>query len=327
MFGDGTDPLGFPITVTGTKAPIAPPPVTGPTEAATPAGTSVAEAPKKKHIWQDVLGAMGDAMLAQGGSKPMYAPYREQQKIGEAMEGFDTDPVGTIKAVSKLDGALGERMLNNYQENEIRKDAAAYTNMARQRDDDLARQQYDDKTLKVGLSMLRNPNIAQPGAYKKILPHLKKYISDRGGDPDSIGLPDEYDADIVNSLLETTISTAEDARISSQDAYRERMLRIREARLAQQEALANSLIGDRETDNNRPKPLGQFVGEDGYHYIEMSDGTTVKSKVKERAPKGAGRRPSPTAAAPAGKKYDDNKMYTNSAGVTKSGKELNAMAQ
>lgn len=311
MFGDGTDPLGFPITVTGTKAPIAPPPVTGPTEAATPAGTSVAEAPKKKHIWQDVLGAMGDAMLAQGGSKPVYAPFRQQQNIGEAMAGFDKDPVGTIKRVSKLDSELGARLLNNYQENETRKDAAAYAEMARKRDDDLARQQYDDKTLKVGLSMLRNPNIAQPGAYKKILPHLKKYISDRGGDPDSIGLPDEYDADIVNSLLETTISTAEDARISSQDAYRERMLRIREERLAQQERLAASLIDDRNTDNTRQ---AGDPAERKRHNVAMENRPTGRAG-------GGGRMAAPAPT----KRFDDNKTYYKN-GKSMSGKELNALA-
>lgn len=311
MFGDGTDPIGMPIVVQGAKATTAPP-VTGPTEAANAGGTPPKEEPKKKkHIWQDVLGAVGDAMLAQGGSKPVYAPFRQQQNIGEAMAGFDKDPVGTIKRVSKLDSELGARLLNDYQENETRKDGQAYLNMAREREDELKKREYDDRTLKVGYAMLRNPNIKN--TYKKVLPAIKKYVEDRGGDPDELRLPEEYDEDIINSFLETTLTSKQDADIESTNNYRNKMLAIREARRIQQEALANSLINDRNTDNGRQ--AGDSA-ERGRHNVAM-----------ENKPSGKGGRRPPPSAAPAGKKYDDNKMYTNSAGVIKSGKELNAMAQ
>lgn len=305
MFGDGTDPIGMPITVTGTKAaPMVPPPVTGPTEAATPAGTPVAAAPKKKHIWQDVLGAVGDAMLAQGGSKPMYAPKRQEYMLGEVMQGFDKDPVSTIKQVSKLDAALGERMLNNYQENEIRKDTAAYANMRVQRDDELKKREYDDKTLKVGYSMLRNPNIKN--TYKKVLPAIKKYVEDRGGNPDELRLPEEYDEDIINSFLETTLTSKQDADIESNNNYRNKMLAIREARLAQQEALANSLISDRNTDNGRQ--AGDSA-ERGRH----NQATEAISASKGKG--GGGRIPAPKAATPATpSKYEEGRVYTDANG-------------
>ena len=312
MFGDGTDPLGFPITVTGAKTP-APPPVTGPTEAATPAGTPVAEAPKKKHIWQDVLGAIGDAMLAQGGSPAQYAPFKDKRDIGDAMQGFDKDPVGTIKQVSKLDPALGERMLNNYQEGEIRKDAQAYADMAKKRDDELARLKYEDGVYKDTYAMLRNPNIAQ--SYGKVLPQMKKYLTDHGVDAEKLGLPDTYDPDIVNSLLATTRRAMDEERLAAQERYRDEMIALRRERLGQTGANTASQIADRATDNGR---------------ADQAQANLEKQRQWQRdnpSKGGGGRRPPPAAAAPAGKKYDDNKMYTNSAGVTKSGKELNAMAQ
>lgn len=313
MFGDGTDPIGMPITVTGSK-PLTPPPVTGPVEAATPAGTPVAPAPtKKKHIWQDVLGAVGDAMLAQGGSKPMYAPKRQEFLVGEAMQGFDKDPVGTIKAVSKLDPALGERMLNNYQENEIRKDAQAYADMRAKRDDDLARQQYEDKTFDVAFSMLGNPNIEK--SYTKVRLQILKYLEARGIDPEKAGLPETYDREAIDSLYRTTKASMADEKLASLNAYRDGVLDIRRERLGQTGANTASQIADRSADNTRADAA---LGETVTHHRNSEAISASKGK--------AGRRPSPTVA-PATKKYDDNKMYTNAAGVTKSGKELNAMAQ
>lgn len=313
MFGDGTDPVtGAPIVVQGTKA--SPPLVTGPTEAATPSGTPVAAAPKKKHIWQDVLGAVGDAMLAQGGSKPMYAPYREQQKIGDAMQGFDKDPVGVIKQVSAIDPALGERMLNNYQEGEIRKDAQAYANMRAKRDDDLARQQYEDKTFDVAFSMLGNPNIEK--SYDKVRPQIFKYLEARGIDPEKAGLPEVYDKDVIDGLYSTTKRSMDQEKVDNLEAYRAGVLGIRGARLGQTGANTASQIADRETDNTRQAG-------DSAERVRHNQATEEISASKGKG----GRRPAPTAAAPAGKKYDDNKTYTNSAGVTKTGKELNAMAQ
>jgi hypothetical protein len=289
MFGDGTDPIGNPITVTGTKAP-APPPVTGPEQAATPAGTPVQSAePKKKHIWQDILGAIGDGLSVQGHGQATYAPFKQKRDIGDAMQGFDKDPMGTIKQVSKLDPALGERMLNNYQENEIRKDGQAYIEMRAKRDDDLKRQEYEDKTFGVAFTMLGNPNIEK--SYGKVRPQIMKYLEARGIAPEKAGLPEVYDKDTIDSLYSTTKRSMDEEKQASLDDYRARMLGLRGQRLQQTGANTESQIADRNTDNARQAGDSE---EKGRHNLRTEEISASKGK--------GGRRPPPAipgaAAAP-----------------------------
>lgn len=53
-----------------------------------------------KGTLRDVLGTLGDMFLVQSGNRPMYAPMRDREKIGDAMYGFSQNPVQAIERLA-----------------------------------------------------------------------------------------------------------------------------------------------------------------------------------------------------------------------------------
>lgn len=64
-----------------------------------------------KGTLRDVLGTLGDAMLVQSGNNRVYAPAREQERMGDAMSGFTRDPSAAAERVSAYDPQIAQQLM------------------------------------------------------------------------------------------------------------------------------------------------------------------------------------------------------------------------
>lgn len=88
---------------------------------------------------RDIIGAIGDGLLIEGGHKPIYAPRKEARQMGQALIGYDQDPeqallrlaqTGTPDAVemaqkgiqnleTREQKAIQQEQLNNYRQQQM----------------------------------------------------------------------------------------------------------------------------------------------------------------------------------------------------------------
>lgn len=72
-----------------------------------------------KGTLRDILGVVGDAFLLQSGNKPIYAPQREREKMGDALYGFSDNPLAAVERLAAQgypDQAA--ELYKNYQTNQ-----------------------------------------------------------------------------------------------------------------------------------------------------------------------------------------------------------------
>ncbi len=89
--------------------------------------------------FRDIIGAIGDGLLIEGGHKPIYAPRKEARQMGQALIGYDQNPeqallrlaqTGTPEAVelaqkgiqnleTREQKAVQQEQLNNYRQQQI----------------------------------------------------------------------------------------------------------------------------------------------------------------------------------------------------------------
>ncbi len=88
---------------------------------------------------RDIIGAIGDGLLIEGGHKPIYAPRKESRQMGQALIGYDQNPeqallrlaqTGTPDAIklaqegiqnleTREQKAIQQEQLNNYRQQQI----------------------------------------------------------------------------------------------------------------------------------------------------------------------------------------------------------------
>lgn len=92
---------------------------------------SMQQAPERKGMFgvkgtlRDVLGTIGDAFLIQGGRNPIYAPRREQEKMGDAMTGFTGEDPESVRSAAERLASLGyvdqaRKLMDDYESNQLR---------------------------------------------------------------------------------------------------------------------------------------------------------------------------------------------------------------
>lgn len=120
---------GDEILVTGSRPSVRGPdaPVMGNTNYQEEAQSAMAAAPQRKGLFgtkgtlRDILGVVGDAFLVQSGNKAVYAPRREQERMGDAMAGFTADPVGAMERMAYAGfGDAAAELQNNQATQELR---------------------------------------------------------------------------------------------------------------------------------------------------------------------------------------------------------------
>ncbi len=116
---------------------------------------------------RDILGILGDALMMSSGMNPLYTPQRQGEKISDALTGLDQNPLDAIAKISAINPALGQKYLEQHQEN-LRKAEAARTESARyEREYGLKKDQFEFTKDKEGYDR-----------FKDVQPSLFKFIGD-----------------------------------------------------------------------------------------------------------------------------------------------------
>lgn len=114
-------------------------------------GGEEASAPERKGMFgikgtlRDVLGTLGDAFLLQSGNKPIYAPQRERERLGDAMAGFTRDPLGAAERVGSLDPEMSQDlMLFDYKQGAAQAEAERQAAATAAKEQENSRKAYEE---------------------------------------------------------------------------------------------------------------------------------------------------------------------------------------
>jgi hypothetical protein len=146
--------------------------------------------------------------------KPTYEKKTDDENLKSAMQGFDENPIRTIRRVAKVNPTLAWNMYNQYHDNKIQ--------------DDIAKSRTDDETLARASGLLAT---ATPQTYPIIQQRLNKYFEAKGFDP-GIPLPDTYDPDAIQGWREGTLKGREQLNYESMNKDRTERRRWYEANVA-----------------------------------------------------------------------------------------------
>lgn len=193
----------------------------------------------------NILGALGDAFLVQGGADPVYAPKLEQLRQAEALKGFQADPEGAIGALTQVNPKAGLGLYKDY--NNQKNDSAILGLKTRAADQDY-QEQIDGHVL----SMLGK---ADAKTYPAILDWTKKYYTRLGLTP-SFTLPDQYDPQAIAALRLSGVPVKDQMTIESNDQYRDAMMDYRRNSLEARKEYNQSRIGEASRHNQVTEGIG-----------------------------------------------------------------------
>lgn len=156
-----------------------------------------------KGTFRDVLGVLGDAFLMNSGINPIYSGQRHQEKIGDALAGFDQDPVGAIQRLGGVDAALGQKYYGDYLDSSDRQAA-----LAQKAKSDTFAQEGQFSTRLGGMF-----GAANEATYGPMLANARKRAESLGMGHLLDGLPETYDKDAVNTWVRGTMEPKDQANI------------------------------------------------------------------------------------------------------------------
>lgn len=132
-----------------------------------------------KGTLRDVLGTLGDAFLVQGGGKAIYAPQRQNERVGDALAGMtagDAGMRGAIERVAQLDPEMAQHMNDKFQGDAIKSQQQAAARYAQ------------------GAALFgQYANASNAETYERAKPVLRS-IAQRFGLGEEFAVPEEYDA-------------------------------------------------------------------------------------------------------------------------------------
>lgn len=229
---------------------------------------------------RDVVGLLGDAFLVQSGNKPMYAPQRQQEKLGSAIYQANQDPTAAADRAAIIDPETGLKMYNDIA------------------DRDLVRQRYEAQLAQQKLAQADKGykiRAAFAGTLKDAASFAKgrktlMAINDKYGLEGDI--PEEYDQAAVSQLYDWGIDPVNREKLIDADERRAVQTRQGDARIgvAQQNAAANTLRASRPPAGRAaPRPTASNV--DAQVLEKVRTGTASPAEqayYKSRLAKGGG---------------------------------------
>jgi hypothetical protein len=181
-------------------------------------------------------------MLVQGRSKPVYAPWKAERELGAAVAAFDPKrPDESFAAIAQRDPDMAAKMREHYNVNEARKDQQAYIQQYRESETAAKKALADDKIVNRWSAMFRS---ADEKSYKTILEQFKKGVVAAGVDFEALGLPEEYNKDIVDGIIDTTVSGSAAQAAETQERTRESINQLKEQQLMIQHLATNGQLGN-----------------------------------------------------------------------------------
>lgn len=203
-----------------------------------------------------------------------YEKKTDEENLKSAMQGFDENPIRTIRRVAKVDPKAAWAMYNQYHDNKIQ--------------DDIAKNREDDETLGRGSGLLAT---ATPQSYPIIKQRLEQYFQSKGFDP-GIPLPDSYDAEAIQGWREGTLKGKEQMDYESQNNYRQERLKQFNQQIMSNNAYRGARLNqfDRSISNTeayrqqRLGQIGQGLGEHQRHDLAIEGHSVPTPGTRELSP-------------------------------------------
>lgn len=152
-----------------------------------------------KGTMRDILGSLGDALLIGQGGKAIYSPQRKQEKMAEAMHGYEQDPQAAIARLAQLNPDEARKLQDSLSKKATRKAELSFSqddNTRRNEDHKLTRY---NKAMGVGAKLLGGANKENYSAMKQL---YEQFFTNRGMDvPFQLG--DEYSEEGLEQAVRT----------------------------------------------------------------------------------------------------------------------------
>lgn len=146
-----------------------------------------------KGTMRDILGVLGDAFLAQGGGKAVYAPQRDKERQGSAQYGFTDNPMAAIERLGEIDPE-GARAL--YEQVAKQQQAQAAQQSLQANRSDMINDRAFTNTSQASNAIARLFAGAKTPADQEIARKLARAIAARAGTTvEALGLSNELGAD------------------------------------------------------------------------------------------------------------------------------------
>lgn len=162
---------------------------------------------------RDILGILGDALLAFNGRGPQYGPRRQQERVEDAMTAYDFDPEGALRKLMQVDPEAGIKLQNSRNLDLYRQ--GVLTNQEA-RIEAAARKQ-EDLQLQRGMGVMAS--IARAGDSKEMWPKtaamMRETASNLGIDL-PYDIPDEYDPEFSKLATASGMKPADLIRTDTQ---------------------------------------------------------------------------------------------------------------
>lgn len=233
--------------------------------------------------FRDIIGALGDAFLAQGGSPRAYAARRQREREANALRTMTEDPMGAIQALARENPEAAREMYLRHAEQ---------ANQQR-----LRNEQYRGMVIDRAMRML---GAANEGNYGDVLQYVENYFRESGVQP-PVALPRTWDPKAIEGARRLAIPVANqvddealadwrdtqdinsDETRAALEGYREGNFERRDRAQRSTDEYRDRTIGLRREQIERPRPVGRaYTGEDGYQYQPMSDGSERRSNQRVR---------------------------------------------
>lgn len=161
----------------------------------------------------NILGALGDALLAQGGQGPIYAPKLQRARESEAMIDLARDPERAIEQLSQVNPERAADLWDQWQTNQRQQSVADA--QIRNADDE-----YNLTTHDRGINYL---GAATEQSYPHVKQLVEKWYADRGVEM-PYQLPDTFDPNLLGAIASSGIPMEKQATLEDNREYREAVL-------------------------------------------------------------------------------------------------------
>lgn len=263
-----------------------------------------ANSPQRKGMFgvkgtlRDVLGTIGDAFLVQSGNKQMYAPRRDQERMGDALAGFTQDPMAALERLATLPGGaeMAQKFYDDISQNQIRSKTAEMTGQKNQQEG------FKEGSRLFGQyagAIARNPKLAP------VLGPVMQQVKQMYQLGDDFVIPGEQETDVAEGFqyggTPTQAQIADDRKIEAEQG---RNTRFDKGQAGQDRRTAIKEAGADRRDNppSIPQPTRASIAAPLLRKLEKGGKLTPQEQqVLDRvAPAPRGGRRGPPAGLPPG---------------------------
>lgn len=182
---------------------------------------------------RDVLGALGDAFLTQGGAHPVYAPRQQQEREANAMQHLQDNPMQAVQALSRVNPDAAREMYHNL----IRDNAYS----AEQVSQEATRAQTTQDRARAAFSSLGGA--ANERTWPAIRARLQQMAVRNNIDIPAELLPEQYSDDVPEALIRFGTPPGTQMTADNNVDYRTSRLAQIDAALAERRGYHHDLVG------------------------------------------------------------------------------------